>query len=160
MPFLSHRCLKITYAACRRTHYLPAGLWWDYWSGARIAGGRDVTRDVDLGTMPLYIKAGAIVPTGPVKQHTGAIAGQPVTLTVNPGADGRFTWYEDDGAGFDYETGAYLRVDCVWNDAARTLTLTRDSRGRLGNGRMLDVRIKDGPARRTMLKDEVVTVRL
>jgi alpha-glucosidase/alpha-D-xyloside xylohydrolase len=146
--------------ARQRTHYLPAGLWWDYWSGARITGGRDVARDVDLGTMPLYVKAGAIIPMGEVKQHTGAIAGQPVTFTVYPGADGRFTWYEDDGVSFEYESGAYFRADCAWNDAARTLTVTRDARGRLGGNRMFEVRIKGGPARRVVLKDEVVIVRL
>ncbi len=128
----------------QKTHYLPAGTWWDYWTGARIEGGRDVTRDVDLATLPLYLKAGAIVPMGPVKQHTGTIAGQPVTFTVYPGADGRFTWYEDDGASFDYENGAYLRVDCVWNDAARTLTLTRDANGSLGKDRKLNVQLKGG----------------
>ena len=118
----------------QKTHYLPAGTWWDYWTGARIEGGREVTRDVDLATLPLYVKAGAIVPMGPVKQHTGTLAGQPLTLTVYPGADGRFTLYEDDGASFEYENGAYLRVDCVWNDAARSLSLTRDAKGQPGQG--------------------------
>jgi alpha-glucosidase/alpha-D-xyloside xylohydrolase len=146
--------------ALQKTHYLPAGGWWDYWTGNPVEGGRDVTCKVDLAAMPIYVRAGAIIPMGALKQHTGMIADQPVTLTVFPGADGRFTWYEDDGTSFEYENGAYMRVDCAWNDAARTLTLTRDVIGKLGKNRTLNVRIKDHPARRVTLKDEAVTVHL
>jgi len=56
-----------------REVYLPAGDWWDYWSGARVAGAKSLTREVDLETMPLYVRAGAIVPMGPVRQHTGEV---------------------------------------------------------------------------------------
>ena len=146
--------------ARQKTHYLPPGIWWDYWNNARLEGGRDITRDADLATLPLYVKAGAIVPLGPVKQTTGALLDQPVTLTVYPGADGRFTWYEDDGASFRHESGEFMRVECAWNDAARTLTLTRDAAGRLGRDRKFSVQLKGGRTVNASLSGEVTTVRL
>jgi len=114
-----------------REVYLPAGDWWDFWSGARAAGNRSLTREVDLETMPLYVKAGAIVPMGPVRQHTGEAVGDPVTLRVYPGADGRFAWYDDDGSSYRHETGDFMRVECAWNDKSRTLTLNPDGAGKM-----------------------------
>jgi len=100
--------------AKQRVVYRPAGKWWDYWSGEAIEGGTEVSRPVDLRTMPLYIKAGAIVPFGPVRQYTGEPVDEPLMLRVHPGADGRFVLYEDDGESFRYRHGenhqGYLRV--------------------------------------------------
>jgi alpha-glucosidase/alpha-D-xyloside xylohydrolase len=111
--------------------YLPAGDWWDYWSGALVAGNQSHVREVDLTTMPLYVKAGAIVPMGPVRQHTGEAVEDPVTLRIYPGADGRFVWYDDDGVGYRHEAGEFVRVECLWNDKARTLTLNADPAGKM-----------------------------
>jgi alpha-glucosidase/alpha-D-xyloside xylohydrolase len=121
--------------ASQRTTYLPAGTWWDYWSGDKVQGGRELTRKVDLATMPLYVRAGSIIPIGLVKQYTAEATDEPVTLRIYPGADGNFTWYDDDGSSFRYETGEYLRVECEWKDQERLLTLTRDPKGRFGAGR-------------------------
>ena len=109
--------------AVSRTVYLPRGAWYDFWTGERIDGGREVTRKVDLETMPLYVRAGAILPMGPVKQYAGEKVDAPLELTVHPGADGSFLLYEDDGASFDYRKGEWTGIQMAWNDRARTLSL-------------------------------------
>src|SRR5262249_11958401 len=83
--------------ATSRRLYLPRGRWYDFWSGERHEGGREIDRPVDLATVPLYIRAGAILPMGPVRQYTGEEVDGPLSLRVYPGADGRFQLYEDDG---------------------------------------------------------------
>jgi alpha-glucosidase/alpha-D-xyloside xylohydrolase len=129
--------------ATRRSVYLPRGRWFDFWTEQPIDGGREVTRDVDLGTMPLYVRAGAIVPTGPVEQYTDEIADPPITITVYPGADGRFDLYDDDGRSFDYRHGAWTGMTLAWDDRARRLrvTLTPGSRPPAGGGRELRLRM-------------------
>jgi alpha-glucosidase/alpha-D-xyloside xylohydrolase len=113
--------------AARRDVYLPAGEWWDYWTHRRekSEGGIEVTRESDLSTIPLYVRAGAIVPTGPVRQHATEPSEEPVTLSVYPGTDGQFSWYEDDGISFAYQHGQFSRIECSWKNSARKLTLTR-----------------------------------
>jgi alpha-glucosidase/alpha-D-xyloside xylohydrolase len=109
--------------ATSRTMYLPKGDWYDFWTGERMDGGREVTRKVDLETMPLYVRAGAILPMGPVKQYTGEHIDAPMELTVHRGADGTFLLYEDDGGSFDYRKGEWTGIQMAWNDARRTLSL-------------------------------------
>jgi alpha-glucosidase (family GH31 glycosyl hydrolase) len=116
--------------ATERRVYLPRGSWIDFWTNERVEGGREITRSVDLETMPLYVRAGAVVPLGPVKQYVQERVDAPMTLTIYPGADGASTWYEDDGLSFAYRKGAFMRVGLAWQDAARRLTL------RLTDGRM------------------------
>jgi alpha-glucosidase (family GH31 glycosyl hydrolase) len=127
--------------ATHRSIYLPHGVWWDYWNNTRLDGGSEVSREVDLATMPLYVKAGAIVPIGPVKQYTGEVSNEPVVLKVYPGADGTMTLYEDDGASFDYEKGAFTRIVCSWNDGARTLSLKADAGGKMPHERVFVVEL-------------------
>ncbi|HEX6964658.1 MAG TPA: TIM-barrel domain-containing protein [Gemmatimonadaceae bacterium] len=109
--------------ATSRQLYLPRGAWYDFWTEARIDGGREISRSVDLETMPLYVRAGAIIPLGPVKQYTAEKVDGPLTLVVYPGADGAFTLYEDDGTSFDYRKGAWMGIAMAWDDAKRTLSL-------------------------------------
>ncbi len=109
-------------AASRRL-YLPRGTWFDFWNENTFAGGREIDRPVDLGTMPLYVRAGAIVPMDPVRQYTAEPVDEPTTLVVYPGADGDSTWYDDDGSSFDYRRGKAMRVEMSWRDAARRLSL-------------------------------------
>lgn len=111
--------------AATRVVYLPEGLWYDFWTSEKMAGGREVTRNVDLETMPLYVRAGALIPMGPVIQHTAEKSDKPMTITVYPGADGKFEIYEDDGTTFNHQKGDYLKVMCEWREASRQLTLTR-----------------------------------
>jgi alpha-glucosidase (family GH31 glycosyl hydrolase) len=109
--------------ASQRTTYLPSGQWWDFWTQTKIDGGKDVMRDVDLETMPLYVKAGSILPIGPIKQYADEKVTEPLTLKVYPGADGKFSLYEDDGITYGYEHGDFTRLECAWNDQDRTLSL-------------------------------------
>ncbi|MFZ0641171.1 MAG: TIM-barrel domain-containing protein [Candidatus Acidiferrales bacterium] len=109
-------------AASRRV-YLPHGDWYDFWTGERSEGGRETSRDVDLETLPLFVRAGAILPLGPVKQHTGEKVGGSLSVTVYPGADGSFLLYEDDGKSFDYRKGEWMGIQMAWNDSQRALRL-------------------------------------
>jgi alpha-glucosidase/alpha-D-xyloside xylohydrolase len=109
-------------AAARRL-YLPRGLWYDFWTGQRLEGGREISRPVDLETLPLYVRAGAILPFGPVKQFAGEPVAGPLGLRVYPGADGRFMLYEDDGISFQYRRGEWMGIDLSWDERARRLSL-------------------------------------
>src|SRR5262249_13526640 len=88
-----------------------------------LEGGRSIRREVDLATLPLFVRAGAIVPTGPVKQRTDEPSDEPVLLTVYPGADGAATLYEDDGASFAYRSGAWRKFLLTWHEAAGRLEI-------------------------------------
>ena len=109
--------------ATQRSVYLPAGLWYDYWTHTRVQGGAEVTASADLATLPLFVKAGAIVPMGPVKQYTTEPSAEPLDLVVYPGADGRFSFYEDDGVSMDHARGVFSLIDLEWRDSARSLSL-------------------------------------
>ena len=111
-----------------RSVYLPRGAWYDFWTKEKMEGAREISCKVDLETIPLYVRAGAIIPMGPVKQYTEEKVEGPLTLWVPPGADGAFSLYEDDGNTFDFRKGVFMRLNMVWNDQQRRLSL------RLGNG--------------------------
>jgi alpha-glucosidase/alpha-D-xyloside xylohydrolase len=107
-----------------RRLYLPRGAWYDFWTGERAEGGREIERAVDLATLPLYVRAGAIVPFGPVKQFTSEKVDEPMRIRVYPGADGEFALYEDDGISFAYERGEFMRIAMRWDERARQLRLS------------------------------------
>jgi alpha-glucosidase/alpha-D-xyloside xylohydrolase len=109
--------------ATARRVYLPRGAWHDFWTGEQLAGGSEISRPVDLATLPLYVRAGAIVPMGPVKQYTGEAVDGPLEIAVYPGADGSYLLYEDDGASFRYRNGEWMGIQMAWNDVRRTLGL-------------------------------------
>jgi alpha-glucosidase/alpha-D-xyloside xylohydrolase len=109
--------------ATSRDVYLPAGEWYDWWTNQRTAGGRTVARAVDLATMPIYVRAGAIIPFDPVRQYTSQQVDGPTTLRVYPGADGAFTLYEDDGISQRYLSGEGSWTRITWNDTGRSLTI-------------------------------------
>jgi alpha-glucosidase/alpha-D-xyloside xylohydrolase len=145
--------------ATSRTVYLPEGEWWDFWSMERLAGKREITAHAALESMPLYVRAGSIVPMGPVKQYTSETSSQPPILRIYPGADGHFRWYHDDGATFDYEHGAFMRVACAWDDRRRTLTLTRDAGGSMHTTCTVHVELAGSSETRTAtLIEEAVRV--
>lgn len=104
--------------------YLPRGNgWYDFWTSQRYPGGTTVTREAPLDVIPLYVRAGAIVPMGPVLQYATERPDAPYEVRVYPGADGRFTLYEDDNETYAYEKGQSARYDLAWNDARRTLMI-------------------------------------
>jgi alpha-glucosidase (family GH31 glycosyl hydrolase) len=109
--------------ATSRTLYLPHGTWYDFWDNTKHEGGQEITRAVDLSTIPLYVRAGAILPMGPLKQYTGEEVEGPLTLTLYPGADGTAFVYEDDGATFDFRNGHFMRMAIEWKDARQQLKL-------------------------------------
>jgi len=115
--------------ATSRRVYLPQGTWFDYWTNERVTGGREITRSVDLETMPLYVRAGAIIPFGPVKQYVDEPVDEPIAVTVYPGANGAGSLYEDDGKTFDYRKGAWSRVVFNCNPEASTIIISPDPRG-------------------------------
>ena len=102
----------------------PAG-WYDWWSGEKAEGGRYVAAKADIETIPVYVKGGSIVPTGPAKQHVAEKTDGPVVINVYPGADASFTLYEDEGDNYNYEDGAYSTITLSWDDKARSLTIGR-----------------------------------
>ncbi len=113
----------LTEGAKQRALYLPAGTrWYDFWTGKHDEGGATVFVDAPLDRIPLAVRAGSILPLGPVIEYAGQ-ATDPIELRVYPGADGDFTLYEDAGDGYDYERGAHATIPIHWNDATRTLTL-------------------------------------
>jgi alpha-D-xyloside xylohydrolase len=106
--------------------YLPAGAQWvDFWTGERQAGGQTVQRATPIDLLPLYVRAGSVLPLGPRQQYTGEKADAPLELRVYPGADGEFTLYEDENDNYNYEHGAYATIRLRWHDKARTLTLEK-----------------------------------
>ena len=127
--------------ATQRTTYLPHGAWWDYWTNDRLEGGSEVTRHVDLATLPLYVKAGGILPIGPVKQYAQQESDEPLTLRIYPGTNGRLALYEDDGSSYDYQRGQFARIECSWDDASRVLTLQADAAGKLPVNKTFSVEV-------------------
>jgi alpha-D-xyloside xylohydrolase len=108
-----------------RTVYLPPGLWTDFWSGRTYAGAQTITVDAPISRIPIHVRAGSVIPMGPVMQHASEIADAPVELRVYPGADGEYVYYEDAGDGWGYERGEYALTPMRWHDAARKLTIGR-----------------------------------
>lgn len=118
-------------AAKSRRLYLPAGAWYDWWTGEKLEGKRWIERPVDLATLPLYARAGAIIPLDPVRQHTAQPVTEPTTLRVFPGANGNFVLYDDDGQSLGYRDNSdpkLIWIRCTWNDSARLLTVEPDER--------------------------------
>jgi alpha-glucosidase/alpha-D-xyloside xylohydrolase len=112
-----------TRGASSRDVYLPQGLWYDWWTGERQSGGRTITRAVDLATMPIYARAGAIIPVDPVRQFTGEAVSGPTEVRVYRGAPGEFTLYDDDGVSQAYLKGRGSWIRFAWDDTAGQLTM-------------------------------------
>jgi len=112
-----------TYQAQSRTVHLPAGGWYDFWTGAAVAGGQSLEARAPLDEIPVHVRAGSIVPFGPELSYMGEKPADPIVLYVYAGADGAFTLYEDDGLTYGYERGELSRIPIAWDDATRTLTV-------------------------------------
>jgi alpha-glucosidase/alpha-D-xyloside xylohydrolase len=114
-----------------RRVYLPAGDWFDWWTHEKLSGGRSIECPVNLRTMPLYARAGALIPIDPVRQYTSQQIEHPTTITVFPGADGSFVLYDDDGSSLDYKRDIATWTRFRWNDRSGTLTVEPDTRTKL-----------------------------
>ena len=105
--------------------YLPSGAkWWDFWTNAQHNGGETVSREVPKDIIPLYVKAGSVMPFGPDVQYSTEKPWDNLEIRIYPGADGSFTLYEDENDNYNYENGAYSTIDFKWNDAKKTLTIS------------------------------------
>jgi len=109
--------------ATSKTVYLPPGDWYDFWTEEKVEGGGEVNRPVDLATIPLYVRAGAILPFGPNKQFTSDKSEEPLTFVVYPGAESAGTIYEDDGSSFDYRRGEWMKVGARWDSTQHKLNV-------------------------------------
>ena len=105
--------------------YLPKteGGWYDFRDGKKYEGGRYADVPVDMESIPVFVKAGSIIPTGPVKQSVAEKSDEPVVLNIYPGADASFSLYEDEGVNKNYENGLSSTICMTWDDSARKLTI-------------------------------------
>ena len=104
--------------------YLPKGAtWYDYWTNKVYKGGQRVTIGTTLDRVPMFVRAGSILPLGPEMQYVGEKSLDHLELRIYPGADGSFTLYEDEGDNYNYEKGVYSTIAFKWNDRSRTLTI-------------------------------------
>lgn len=109
--------------ATSKSVYLPEGDWYDFWTEEKVEGGREVNRRVDLATIPIYVRAAAVVPFGPVKQFTGEKSDAPLMLVVYPGGESSGTVYEDDGTSFNYRKGEWMKIGARWDSTQRKLSV-------------------------------------
>jgi alpha-D-xyloside xylohydrolase len=108
----------------RRTVYLPSSpKWYDFWTGDSTSGGQEIEAAAPLDRMPLYVRAGSIVPMGPEIEYADENPGGPIELRIFRGADGEFSLYDDAGDSYDYEKGQHSVIPIRWSDGANMLTI-------------------------------------
>ena len=112
------------YQATHRKVYLPdSNGWYDFWTGQYFDGGQEINAPAPLESMPLYVKAGSIIPMGPNIQYVSEKEADPIELRVYTGANGKFELYEDEGDNYEYEKGAYSIIPFIWNETSKTLII-------------------------------------
>ncbi len=110
--------------ATHRSVYLPSSpKWYDFWTGAATSGGQEIEAEAPLDRMPLYVRAGSILPMGPEIEYAAQNPGGPIELRIYRGADGQFDLYEDAGDSYDYEKGQHSVIPIRWNESAGLLTI-------------------------------------
>lgn len=114
--------------ATNRTVYLPSGTSWvDFWTGETLDGGKTVTANAPINILPLYVRAGSIIPFGPILQYATERAADPIELRVYRGGDGEFTLYEDENDSYNYEKGACATIPLTWSENTQKLTIGKRS---------------------------------
>jgi alpha-D-xyloside xylohydrolase len=104
--------------------YLPEGNdWYDFWTGSTSSGGQTIKKEVPLDIIPLYVKAGSILPIGPKVQYATEKKWDDLEIRIYEGANGEFTLYEDENDNYNYENGAYSTITFSWNDKNKSLTI-------------------------------------
>jgi alpha-D-xyloside xylohydrolase len=104
--------------------YLPlSASWYDFWTGEKLDGGKTIKAAAPQDRIPLFIKAGSIIPMGKFIQYTGEKSADTIELRIYKGADGRFDLYEDENDNYNYEKGAYSTIGIKWNEAKQALTI-------------------------------------
>ena len=109
-----------------RQVYLPKGTeWFDYWTGERFSGGQTIDKKAPIDILPLYVKAGSIVPVGPKVDYAEQKDWSNLKINIYPGADAEFTLYEDENDNYNYEKGAYSEIKFVWDNNKQQLTIEK-----------------------------------
>lgn len=104
--------------------YLPSGCnWFDFWTNEKLKGGQEISKASNISTIPLYIKAGTILPLGPKVQFATEKKWDALEIRIYEGANGEYCLYEDENDNYNYEKGFYSTIDFVWNDSKKTLTI-------------------------------------
>jgi alpha-D-xyloside xylohydrolase len=109
--------------ATSRHLYLPDAKWFDFWTGTAIAGPRAIDAPAPIDRLPLYVRAGSILPIGPEVEFASEKSPNAIEIRVYPGASGSFTLYEDENDNYNYEKGAYSTIPFLWDDATHSLTI-------------------------------------
>ena len=142
--------------------YLPAGtLWYDFWTNEKHEGGKEIAKETTLDVIPLYVKAGSIIPVGPQVQYAIEKPWDHLELKVYAGANGYFILYEDEFDNYNYEKGAYTEIPISWNNASRKLTIGARKgayEGMLKN-RKFAVTLQDGTQKNVDYNGKAVSVK-
>ncbi len=105
--------------------YLPKNIdWYNFWTGKKVNGGQNIKTDAPLDKIPLFVKAGSIVPMGDIIQYADENPNEPLEIRLYEGANGTFILYEDENDNYDYEQGKYSTITFTWNDTNKTLTIS------------------------------------
>ena len=162
---------NIDFTASKQTSvYLPKisngksvnGKWYDFWTGKLYDGGQEVTLTTTLQTIPLFVKAGSIIPVGQVMKSINERDWSKLELRVYPGANATFTLYFDDGETYGYEKGEYAEIPLTWNDKSSTLTIGKRAGQYPGMKipREFTVILPDGKSKTVNYNDKPVTVKM
>ena len=142
--------------------YLPKGaLWYDFWTNKTYKGGQTVALQTSLDRVPMFVRAGSILPLGPEMQYVGEKAWDHLEIRIYPGADGSFTLYEDEGDNYNYEKGVYATIPFTWNDKTSSLTIgSRQGRypGMLAS-RQFTFILPDGTSKNVSYNGESLTIK-
>ena len=142
--------------------YLPAGtLWYDFWTNEKHEGGKEITKETTLDVIPLYVKAGSIIPVGPQVQYATEKPWDHLELKVYAGANGNFILYEDEFDNYNYEKGVYTEIPISWNNTSRKLTIGARKgayEGMLKN-RKFAVTLQDGTQKNVDYNGKAISVR-
>ena len=145
------------------TKYLPKGAdWYDFWTNQRLKGGQTVTLQTTIDHVPMFVRAGSILPLGPEMQYVGEKPWDNLELRVYPGADATFTLYEDEGDNYNYEQGLYTTIEMRWNDRTRMLTIGERQGQYPGmlNARKFTLVLPDGTAKTVDYSGQLLNIKL
>ena len=143
--------------------YLPKGAtWYDFWTNKAYKGGQTITLETTFDRVPMFVRAGSILPLGPEMQYVGEKSWDDLEIRVYPGADGSFTLYEDEGDNYNYEKGYYATITFQWNDRSRQLTIGTRQGGYKGMilDRKFTIVLPDGTSRTVSHNGNEQTIRL
>ena len=145
------------------TKYLPKGAeWYDFWTGKKYKGGQNVKLETTLDRVPMFVRAGSILPLAPEMQYVGEKAWDNLEVRLYPGANGTFVLYEDEGDNYNYEKGNFTTINFVWNDKARTLTIGARQGSYKGMilQRQFTIVLPDGQTRQVAYDGNEITIKL